>query len=465
MSSTLSIKANNSSKSEFSGKLVLTDYGHNRLLQKIAQGSYYNTLNLNEIGLGSKLNNSYDSHITEMGCLEHSFKIKQNQITCENNEFTIKTELDVAGEMNLREIGLYEYKDGEEHLFAYASGFDIAKSGNVSYSLVIHLSLSKGFENVHYNNYEVSLNDTEYALIPAVVNLFALLTDFQLDFEHCIARNARSLGYFTPQVFIEKQRQIASNINTALTFNRYQKILKQVGKENLKDCFFFIESDSSNYALRNLADEGSKLVCTGNLQKCNYDNIDLSVPVTLIVTTTISGSLTDGVIIGKMNPDEDEGYWDLKVVDNTIQFTIYSYDYHAAASIAAGKDVTDEKYLVGQFRAVYHPTATELLDILDGETMFTFTYNGNKDNPKLRMFLGTKEVTKEVVSSKVNFMGPCPEFKNTCTLMNYSQTPSGGSNITPSYYVNDNIKLNTFMHFNKELTLDDIEYLSLVFQV
>ena len=78
-----------------------------------------------------------------------------------------------------------------------------------------------------------------------------------------------------------------------------------------------------------------------------------------------------------MNPDEDEGYWDFKIVDGKFQFTIYSFDYRAAASIAVGKYVLEhEKYLVGQFRATFEPTGAELLNILDKETNSNYLYKG-----------------------------------------------------------------------------------------
>ena len=56
MSDTVTLKRNNQS---YSGRLILTNYGRERILQRIAEGIEFDGFNFTSIILGDKLNNSY----------------------------------------------------------------------------------------------------------------------------------------------------------------------------------------------------------------------------------------------------------------------------------------------------------------------------------------------------------------------------------------------------------------------
>ena len=166
MSNTITLASIYDNASEFSGNLVITNYGLGRIAEKIAKGETFNSFNLSRVAIGDKLNTKYNSSISEMGNPVKFFDIPRDEMNTAGNEFTIRTALNIDGGMVLQEIGLFEVTKGGTYLFAYASGFSMVKSESISYSLVINLALTASFENEHYNNYSVSLNESEYALIP-----------------------------------------------------------------------------------------------------------------------------------------------------------------------------------------------------------------------------------------------------------------------------------------------------------
>ena len=61
MSNSVTITGNNE---QFSGKLVLTNYGKTRILQRVAEDVNFTDFNFTSIGLGRKLNTTYNSNIT-----------------------------------------------------------------------------------------------------------------------------------------------------------------------------------------------------------------------------------------------------------------------------------------------------------------------------------------------------------------------------------------------------------------
>lgn len=473
MSNTITLASIYDNASEFSGNLVITNYGLGRIAEKIAKGETFNSFNLSRVAIGDKLNTKYNSSISEMGNPVKFFDIPRDEMNTAGNEFTIRTALNIDGGMVLQEIGLFEVTKGGTYLFAYASGFSMIKSESISYSLVINLALTASFENEHYNNYSVSLNESEYALIPEVNKMFSALTEFQLDFERCVAANARTLGYFKPQLFFERQAKLTSAINSALMFNKYNKTINQVGKGAMTDCFMFTETAEKNYIVRNLCDEESQMEVSGALRNSNKDNIDLTKPNTLAIIANIKDINEEGVIVGKINPDNDEYYFDLRLKEGALQYTIYSYDINRILDADRGKEYYDEKKLVGHYRVICPISDDIVTGIVGKDTMFTFIYNGDKENPKMRIFVGTKEIMQDTsedgivngfVIDNFNYMGPCQEFKTTSTLRNYTQTSSLADYTDPTYYILKNTSFSALFAFNEELSITDLNYLALIYQ-
>lgn len=242
--------------SEFSGRIVITKYGRNRICQKIAEGADFVPFNLCKIVLGDKISYNYDGDsVTEMGNKTYEFDITDDNITMNGNIVRIETHLDIEGGMIMRELGVVEKIDGKEYLFAYASGFDMIKEESVSFTLVINLALSEYFENEHYRNYDVSLNTNKYALFPEVTKLYEMLSTFQLDFERCVEGNAKELGYFTPQVLSDYQARLSNMMLSVLTFNRFNKISTLESTSHITDCFFYTGATENNYKIRNVKGE------------------------------------------------------------------------------------------------------------------------------------------------------------------------------------------------------------------
>lgn len=465
MSNSVTIKGNNE---KFSGKLILTNYGKTRILQRIAEGTDFQSFNFTSIGLGSKMSKTYTADITKMNDEVMSFPISDENVTLSQNTATIETNLDIDTELTMQEIGLYETIDNKRKLFAYASGFSMVKTKKVTYDLIIDLSLSLTFQNEHYSKYDVVMDESEYALAPKMTNMFSSLTHFQLDFERCIELNARELGYNKAQAFMLQHQNTINTLKNILLLGRYEKTINKVGIDSMTDCFYYPSEKPTNYSIVNLRDSASQMQVSGDLQICNKDNIDLSKPMSLVYTATLNLFSKESIILGKINPNEDEYYFDFRVIydndreDFGLQFTIYSYDEITSKK----KDYSNERKLVGHYRVKYFPSAQEKTIITNNETMFSFVYNGSIEHPEIKMYINTKLVNNSpnFIIDNFNYMGPCDSFKNRCTLRNYSQTVSTGTFEKPMYYLIPEIDNSSILAFNKMLNESEIFYLSLISQ-
>lgn len=522
MSNSVTITGNNE---QFSGKLVLTNYGKTRILQRVAEDVNFTDFNFTSVGLGRKLNTTYNSNITVMGDEVISFPISDKNVTLKGNMALIETNLDIENELTMQEIGLYETINNERKLFAYASGFSMTKTKKVTYDLIIDLTLSLTFQNEHYNKYNVALDESEYALAPKINNMFSSLAHFQLDFERCVELNARELGYNKAQAFMLQHQENINTLKNILLLGRYEKVINRLGTDSLTDCFYYPSEKPLNYSIINLKDSSenkyedvskniytlvddiskryfldvdgnkydvsykngkigiynskgafviltslpaSEMQVSGNLQICNRDNIDLSKTMSLVYTTKLNLFSKESIVLGKINPNEDEYYFDLRIIydkdrkDYGLQYTIYSYDYDSYRK----KDYTDERKLVGHYRVKYFPTAKEKTAITTNETMFTFVYNGNIEHPNINMYVNTKLVSnsENFIVDNFNYIGPCKYFKETSTLRNYSQTVTTTDFEKPMYYLIPEVDNSSILVFNKELNASDIFYLSLISQ-
>jgi hypothetical protein len=101
--------ADNTEMSEFSGRIVITKYGRNRICQKLAEGSDFTPFNLCKIVLGDKISYNYDgNNVTEMGNKTYEFDITDDNITMNGNIVRIETHLDIEGGMIMRELCVVE---------------------------------------------------------------------------------------------------------------------------------------------------------------------------------------------------------------------------------------------------------------------------------------------------------------------------------------------------------------------
>lgn len=527
MSSTVTLKAEGS---KYVGKIVLTNYGRTRMLERVAYDANFVDFNFTSIGIGNKINTTYTADITKLGNEILSFPIDNSNVFYSDYVTTIKVNLDLEGEIRMQEIGLYETLNGVRKLFAYASGFSMVKSEKISYDLIIDLGLSFTFENESPSKYNIKLRDVNYALMPRVDKMHKTLFESHLDLERSIEINSRLLGYNTPQVYMLTHNKDANILNDLLLISRYNKTVKNVGLDNMTDCFYFpehlitttlrdkyidkvgrlytydesknnftseewsggkkvefesVEQDGVvgimrnnrflpltiikytqtpvNYTLKNLSDntinryidlnkniyiyskdaygeyftdkdgnkynrvdkidEGigsedikvtgymkdgvfyrleelplSEMSVTGDLQLCNRDNINLSSSASIAYTGVLNNFSKESFIFGKMNPNEDQYYFDLRVVNDKdrersninswgLQFTIYSYD--KASEIYIHTDTYNEWDIVGHYRITYFPTDTELSKMVNSENLYTFVYNGDIENPEVKLYIGT----------------------------------------------------------------------------
>lgn len=478
------------------GTLVLTEYGKQRMLQRLVNNSKFVPINITSVGIGDKMRKKYNSKVATMGNEKITHPIEQEMITVKNGVCTIKTELSLDDEIVMQEIGLFETVNRVRRLFAYASGFSMVKQDGLSYSLIIDLELREAFENEHYSKYDVKIGDSEYAKQPSINALYETLTDFQLDLERCIQANSLKLGYNKPEVLYKEQIEMMQMLQNTLMFSRFEKIIHAMDSENMTDCFYYPETDAESYSIRNLQDSTSKMEVTGDMQICNKDNIDFSGPATIILTATIDSLDKTGMILGKVNPSQDMYYVDFRIssddVDDTsstryLEFTIYSYDKKMEYEVTRGR--YSEFELVGHYRIKYVPSEDIKAEILGREAMYTFIYNGDVHNPHIDFYINLHKI--DVIEDTFNFSasedledpssyedkdtleylrnpkysGPCNEFRAKTTLRNYLQT-SGVADFSdkPTYYILPTVKISSIFAFKTMVSLNDIQYLALISQ-
>ena len=142
---------------------------------------------------------------------------------------------------------------------------------NLSYDLVVDLSLRVAFKDTDYRKYDISIGDIEYAYHPDVVNLYSALSNVQLDLERCIQANANKLGFNKAEVFFKERRKLSELLQTTLLFNRYQKLISKFERSDMTDCFFYPDTDKDNYSIRNLCNSDSYIRVDNALQNANKD--------------------------------------------------------------------------------------------------------------------------------------------------------------------------------------------------
>ena len=500
-----------SSTNEVTGKLVLTNYGLLRVLERIQNLDTFTPFNIAVIGIGNKISNSYDSSISALKNEVATFDVDSEYITVSGDTCTISCDLVMSSGITMRELGVYEVIRGKRYLFAYASGFSMVANENLSYDLVVDLSLRVAFKDTDYRKYDVSIGDIEYAYHPDVVNLYSALSNVQLDLERCIQANANKLGFNKAEVFFKERRKLSELLQTTLLFNRYQKLISKFERSDMTDCFFYPDTDKDNYSIRNLCNSDSYIRVDNALQNANKDYTDLSTPATIIWSGTINSLDKVGIIIGKIDPKSDRYYFDFRIMSDDVtddsaekylQFTIYSYDVKTAQGVESGE--TSEFEVVGHLRIKCYLSESMRQRILGKDCSYTFVFNGDEDNPNIDFYIDTTKM--DVIVDNFNFVKfPTQEelaaisngstsllnvadadimvkfynsFKEACTIKNYTsftETIPYGTPVTYSgssivnyedtvYYYLDTIKTTSVVTFGRALSESDIQYIALISQ-
>lgn len=484
MSSIATFSLKDKSTTNVSGKLVITEFGHRRILQRIAEGESFETFNWTCIKIGDKLNTKYDSNISTLLSPTQTFEINKDNISQTEDTFTISAELEFEGGTVMHEIGLYEIYDGVPQLFAYASGFTLIKSKSISYSLTIRLALNIVFNNEHPDNYSVKLNNTNYTLESTVNDLKTGITRFQLDFERCIEMDARNIGYRKEQLAYERHKSFINSIKNVLQFGRYEKTINKMGMKDITDYFFYPTTEQKAYKVQNLRQADSYMAVDNVLQSTNVDYVSLETPMSFVYTAKLNSLTKNGLIIGKIDPSNDRYYFDFRLVQygsqRAFQFTIYSYDleneFYAQNSSfdSATKEITwgyNERLLVGHYRVTYPIPPSDVQELSDNEKMYAFTidYKGEPgsyilDEPKIQFYIGFKNVTDSLIIDNFNYMGPSALYKKTSTLRNYTQNSNMFDFENPTYYYLPEIEVSSIIAFSKVIDESDLKYLSLIEQ-
>lgn len=420
-----------STTNEVAGTLVLTKYGMKRILERVENSDFYTPLNICKIGVGNKMVLSYDSSIQMLRNEVAVFDIKPEDIVLDENTCTIKSDLSITEGIAMQEIGIYEVIRGKRYLFAYASGFSMVANEDLSYTLVIDLALHISFKDVDYNKYKVSIGEVEYAHHPDVVGLYNDLSNVQLDLERCVQANSRELGLNRAETFYKERRKLSELIQTTLLFGRYQKFVSKFVNSEMTDCFYYPETDLDSYSIRNLQDPKSHILVNNELQCANVDNINFSIPATIMCTANIGSMEKVGVIFGKIDPKKDRYYLDFRIssddvtdpsAEKFLQFTIYSYDLERAQQSEGGIIPEEEVNVVGHYRIKCYLTDALKQAIIGNDATYTFVYNGEEEDANVDFYINS--VKMNVIEDKFNFT-KFPKFEDLYDKIIYDPVYDG----------------------------------------
>lgn len=529
--------------------LVLTDFGRHRVLEHITGKAHpeitrrvgihnIEGYNLTHVVFGDyHYTDGYGTDVTEVGHPTATVELKESNISMVNNTFVISAELESRSD--IREIGVYETINGKRYLFAYIACIMIKRPPtNLLFKIILNISLEMSFIDFDYQDYDVVLKEGSdgqgYAVKESLEDMYDSLTRVQFDLERCIQKNARLIGFNKANVYYNTELKIAECFSTVLLVTRFNKVLTRFIDESMTDYYIFPSRTSYNYKLKNFVDETAYMEVVGDIFDSNKDHIDFTRPTTISYTGTITSMDKCGTIFAKAksSPDSDEGYLEFVISaddvtdpssERYLKFTAHSYDMSLEQQLTMENAPEFEPQLVGEYSIVYYITKdTDIYkNVHDRECTFTFTFNGDKDNPKFEFYLNDIHITSDekidaglVQVDNFNYSAPpimgdfvddiygdidesqldykelrririlreaaerhynlrrkyYESFRDDCTLKNYStfmkSEPLNTSDdddrfyVTPQYYTLNTIIPSSIVTFSKELPYEDIVFLA-----
>lgn len=225
-------------------ELILTDYGARRIAELMEKPD--ETLAITKIKIGSGKNNEYYNVKEEyridgttecpivtglLGDLGYEFYIYDKQLLEDGLTVSFHTVIpeDVGG-FDIREVGLYETRGGDDHLFAISTQQPFIKpSPQYNYFISLNYYIFLKEQNLAEIYDRITL-DVEYAAVtePDLESLMKTFLFAQENLMTQIGKNTELLGYNRPTQLLEKVNENKTNYSYITLYKNFASVLDLV---------------------------------------------------------------------------------------------------------------------------------------------------------------------------------------------------------------------------------------------
>ena len=257
--------------------LILTNYGLNRIAQAVQDP----TLNLmiSKIRLGNGDNGEYyepsPAQTALKGDLDLEFYIYDKKLLEDKVTISFHTVIpETVGDIDIREVGLYETVDGQDELFAISTQQPFVKPSS-DYFYFININYYIFLKNVNFSEiYDQIILDPEHALateddLEEMMRTFLFAQGNLVD---QIGNNSKIIGYNRATQLYERIEQNQKSFSYITLFKNFTSALDEVSSpDNIFSYWAFDYSDKKDLAnsVMDLSNNGYYLATNKPLSEFN----------------------------------------------------------------------------------------------------------------------------------------------------------------------------------------------------
>lgn len=361
----------------------------------------------------------------------HIQELSFDELSRSANIILIKASTAGASAINIAQLGLYAETENGNILFAIIEGLAIKKSTNLSYNLVIKISME--LEVVNTIAYpEIVIPDDNQVNLEEFGDIKEVHAKWVTDLERVIVQNASIIGYGRDLTLFNRENTISTISNNCIGTNKYFKLSNHPfeSRATLEDFYWFVSTPYHSYKVNNLSglEDSSINVLDTSLTGTN-DNIDFNSDngMSLYVKANIVDE-SDKCILSKYNEANEEVY-----------FAIELYKLKLRVKIYYGDKIVE---LSGQYNE------NTIKDLLENNLSIVITSSKSDNNVEYNFYLNHELFESTLVSSADALQA------NEYSLANYTNTVDSSG-----------IYVNAIMSFKGALGVNDIKLIDTLLEV
>lgn len=341
--------------------LILTQYGLNRVAEAV-ENPFLN-LHLTKIKFGSGNNYEYytpsEAQHSLMGPIpEAEFYIYRKDLLEDGLTISFYTMLpENIGGFDIREVGLYETVNGEDHLFAIGTCQPFVKPSTVdNYFITVDYYIflkAANFASV----YEQIILDSEHSLVtePDMEEMLNTFLFSNANLIQQIGNNSRIIGYNRATQLYERILENKTSFSYMTLYKNYDSVLEMSAPENVFSFWAFdfsrrLQSQNSivdlssnaNYLSTTIPVQSLERVYEGfmsmfNMSEANYylsssvpvhlfdDETDSDIPFVMLFAIKPSSSGVARTLLAKSNYDTDTHTFEInELADRSLQIKLFT---------------------------------------------------------------------------------------------------------------------------------------------
>lgn len=359
----------------------------------------------------------------------HIQELSFDELSRTANVILIKASTTNASTINIAQLGLYAETENGNILFAIIEGLSIRKSTNLSYSLVIKISIELEVVNtVAYP--EIVIPDDNQVNLAEFEDVKEIHAKWVTDLERVIVQNASLIGYGRDLTLFHRENAISIISNNCIGTNKYFRLSNYPFKSNatLEDFYWFISTPYHSYKVNNLSGlKNSFIDVLDTSLKGDKDSINFSNNMSLYVKANIVDG-TDKCILSKYNEDKEEAYFVIDLYKFKLRIRIYYNDN----IVEMGKQYTEDS----------------IKDLFENDISVAVLSSVENDVTTYSFYLNHELIENSVISSTDALVA------SEYSLSNYTNT------------LNDSgIYTSAILSFNGTLSMEDVSMIDTFLEV